>query len=104
MTVLEYSFRMLQYDTHRQSLVLCFQQIREAAQALLLAELQRIGPEGRKQVVDSWAPYLPTYVDPAVSLIGDNQPAKLATTTTLPPELYDDAKDEDEDVMLGGSE
>ncbi|KAK2177630.1 hypothetical protein NP493_589g03000 [Ridgeia piscesae] len=79
-------------------------EIREAAQALLLAELQRIGPEGRKQVVDSWAPYLPTYVDPAVSLIGDNQPAKLAPTTTLPPELYDDAKDEDEDVMLGGSE
>lgn len=75
-------------------------EIREAAQALLLAELQRIGPEGRKQVVDSWA----SYVDPAVSLIGDNQPPKLAPTTTLPPELYDDSKDEDEDVMLGGSE
>ena len=30
-------------------------QIREAAQALLQAELRRIGPEGRKQLVQEWA-------------------------------------------------
>lgn len=35
-------------------------QVREAAQAILLAELRRIGFEGRKQVVDTWAPQLPT--------------------------------------------
>ena len=34
-------------------------QVREAAQAILLAELRRIGFEGRKQVVDTWAPQLP---------------------------------------------
>ena len=34
-------------------------QVREAAQAILLAELRRIGLEGRKQVVDTWAPQLP---------------------------------------------
>lgn len=40
----------------------CFQ-VREAAQALLLAELRRIGVSGRKDTIDLWAPYLPQYVD-----------------------------------------
>ncbi|XP_057372178.1 WD repeat-containing protein 7-like isoform X1 [Daphnia carinata] len=39
-------------------------EIREAAQALLLAELERIGVDGRKAVVDHWATFLPTYADP----------------------------------------
>ncbi len=38
-------------------------EVREAAQALLLAELRRIGSKGRKQIVDDWAPYLPNYSD-----------------------------------------
>ena len=33
--------------------------VREAAQALLSAELSRIGPEGRRKMVETWAPYLP---------------------------------------------
>lgn len=41
---------------------LCFQ-VREAAQALLLAELRRIGVSGRKDTIDMWASYLPQYVD-----------------------------------------
>lgn len=36
-------------------------EVREAAQALLLAELRRIGPKGRKAVVDEWGVYLPNY-------------------------------------------
>lgn len=36
-------------------------QVREAAQALLLAELGRLGPKGRKKLVDDWAQYLPQY-------------------------------------------
>ncbi|XP_061198196.1 WD repeat-containing protein 7-like isoform X2 [Saccostrea echinata] len=44
-------------------------EIREAAQALLLAELRRIGPEGRKEILDQWSPFLPTYVDPQLSLM-----------------------------------
>lgn len=36
-------------------------EVREAAQALLLAELGRLGPKGRKALVDSWAQYLPLY-------------------------------------------
>lgn len=31
---------------------------------MLLAELERIGVEGRKKMVDEWAPFLPTYADP----------------------------------------
>ncbi|XP_067003219.2 WD repeat-containing protein 7 isoform X2 [Anabrus simplex] len=36
-------------------------EVREAAQALLLAELGRLGPKGRKALVDSWANFLPSY-------------------------------------------
>uniref|UniRef100_A0A8C5C818 WD repeat domain 7 n=1 Tax=Gadus morhua TaxID=8049 RepID=A0A8C5C818_GADMO len=50
-------------------------EVREAAQALLLAELRRIGQSGRKDTIDLWAPYLPQYVD-SVSSPG---------TTTEPP-------------------
>ncbi|KAG8181336.1 hypothetical protein JTE90_017504 [Oedothorax gibbosus] len=39
-------------------------EVREAAQALLLAELRRISPKGRKQLVEEWAPYLPNYGEP----------------------------------------
>ena len=41
-------------------------EIREAAQALLLAELQRLGSRGRKQLVDEWSHFLPQF-DPLVS-------------------------------------
>nr|XP_018905616.1 PREDICTED: WD repeat-containing protein 7 isoform X1 [Bemisia tabaci] len=36
-------------------------EVRDAAQALLLAELTRLGSKGRKTLVDYWAQYLPTY-------------------------------------------
>ncbi|XP_067839921.1 WD repeat-containing protein 7 isoform X2 [Heptranchias perlo] len=42
-------------------------EVREAAQALLLAELRRIEKEGRKETIDMWAPYLPQYVDNVMS-------------------------------------
>ncbi|KAM4809540.1 WD repeat-containing protein 7 isoform 2-T2 [Rhinophrynus dorsalis] len=42
-------------------------EVREAAQALLLAELRRIGQGGRKETIDFWAPYLPQYVDTIMS-------------------------------------
>ncbi|XP_065568278.1 WD repeat-containing protein 7-like isoform X2 [Artemia franciscana] len=38
-------------------------EIREAAQALLLAELTRLGARGRKELLDVWAPFLPIYSD-----------------------------------------
>ncbi|XP_072937489.1 WD repeat-containing protein 7 isoform X3 [Epargyreus clarus] len=36
-------------------------EVRDASQALLLAELGRLGPKGRKALVDNWAQYLPLY-------------------------------------------
>ncbi|KAG8131228.1 putative WD repeat-containing protein [Naja naja] len=42
-------------------------EVREAAQALLLAELRRIEQAGRKEAIDTWAPYLPQYMDSVIS-------------------------------------
>lgn len=36
-------------------------EVREAAQALLLAELRSIGSEGRRKVIESWSLFLPNY-------------------------------------------
>uniref|UniRef100_A0A1B0FNG5 WD repeat-containing protein 7 n=1 Tax=Glossina morsitans morsitans TaxID=37546 RepID=A0A1B0FNG5_GLOMM len=36
-------------------------EIRDAAQQILLGELRRMGKRGRKQLVESWAQYLPLY-------------------------------------------
>ena len=36
-------------------------EVREASQALLLAELERIGSEGRRKVVADWSPFLPNF-------------------------------------------
>ncbi|XP_072309175.1 WD repeat-containing protein 7 isoform X2 [Eucyclogobius newberryi] len=58
-------------------------EVREAAQALLLAELRRIGVSGRKDTIDLWAPYLPQYVD-TVSSPGAN--TEQPTSAPPPPE------------------
>uniref|UniRef100_A0AAQ4PV52 WD repeat domain 7 n=1 Tax=Gasterosteus aculeatus aculeatus TaxID=481459 RepID=A0AAQ4PV52_GASAC len=58
-------------------------EVREAAQALLLAELRRIGQSGRKDTIDLWAPYLPQYVDTVSSPGSASEPAPPAPP---PPE------------------
>lgn len=70
-------------------------QIREAAQALLLAELRCVGSDGRKHVVDDWSPFLPSYVDPSVSLLSDGQSAANKLEVV--------GSEETDDQMLGGS-
>ena len=47
-------------------------QIREAAQALPLAELRRIGTHGRKVLIDEWSPLLPMHVDKSVSIMNED--------------------------------
>ncbi|XP_043403484.1 WD repeat-containing protein 7 isoform X3 [Chelonia mydas] len=54
-------------------------EVREAAQALLLAELRRIEQAGRKETIDAWAPYLPQYIDSIIS------PLANAFSTVFPP-------------------
>ena len=67
--------------------------MRDAAQALLLAELRRIGADGRKKVVDDWAPFLPSYVDPSLSILSENAhaPGPTADHGTVGMEDNDDA-------------
>ena len=60
-------------------------EIREAAQALLLAELKRIGPKGRKQLVEEWAVYLPK--DRASTQSVTHQQYQNYMQTQLPPNL-----------------
>ncbi|KAH9504952.1 WD repeat-containing protein 7, partial [Bulinus truncatus] len=68
-------------------------EIREAAQALLLAELRRINPEGRKKLLDIWAPYLPHYIDPELSL--------LSNPKDINHKDIEEEEEEDEEGILG---
>ncbi|WKY03000.1 hypothetical protein Q1695_016360 [Nippostrongylus brasiliensis] len=57
-------------------------EIREAAQALLIRELSRLGTSGRRRLIESWTPFLPPLLDPALSIFG----ARLQSSIpTLPP-------------------
>lgn len=38
-------------------------EVREAAQALMLAKLRQIGPEGRRSIVREWSRHMPDYVE-----------------------------------------
>ncbi|BFZ12796.1 hypothetical protein BsWGS_15834 [Bradybaena similaris] len=67
-------------------------EIREAAQALLLAELRRIKNDGRKKLLDKWAPFLPSYVDPELSLLSNAGAHK---------EGDEDEDDEEEGILAG---
>ncbi|XP_013407449.1 WD repeat-containing protein 7-like isoform X2 [Lingula anatina] len=69
-------------------------QIREAAQALLLAELRRLGPEGRRKVVQEWAPYLPNYIDPSLG----PQEVHGAVSSGKTEELPEEEEEEQEDI------
>ncbi|KAL6725465.1 hypothetical protein Aduo_007515 [Ancylostoma duodenale] len=57
-------------------------EIREAAQALLIRELSRLGSSGRRRLIESWTPFLPPLLDPALSIFG----ARLQSSVpALPP-------------------
>ncbi|VDK17340.1 unnamed protein product [Anisakis simplex] len=45
-------------------------EVRLAAQALLTRELARLGAKGRRRLVDSWSAFLPTLLDPSLSIFG----------------------------------
>ncbi|XP_069369781.1 WD repeat-containing protein 7 isoform X2 [Paralichthys olivaceus] len=77
-------------------------EVREAAQALLLAELRRIGQSGRKDTIDLWAPYLPQYVDTVSSPGSTTEPSSPAPpppdvqpVETKAPEEEMDVTDDD---------
>ncbi|XP_051498402.1 WD repeat-containing protein 7 isoform X1 [Apus apus] len=77
-------------------------EVREAAQALLLAELRRIEQAGRKETIDAWAPYLPQYMDSVISpgvtteaiQTGSASPDSLGTEAKVQEEEHDLADDD----------
>ncbi|XP_028336615.1 WD repeat-containing protein 7 isoform X6 [Physeter macrocephalus] len=73
-------------------------EVREAAQALLLAELRRIEQAGRKEAIDTWAPYLPQYMDHVISP-GVSAEA-MQTVTTAPDASGPEAKVQEEEHDL----
>uniref|UniRef100_A0A8I5MZL1 WD repeat-containing protein 7 n=1 Tax=Papio anubis TaxID=9555 RepID=A0A8I5MZL1_PAPAN len=73
-------------------------EVREAAQALLLAELRRIEQAGRKEAIDAWAPYLPQYIDHVISP-GVTSEA-MQTITTAPDASGSEAKVQEEEHDL----
>uniref|UniRef100_A0A7N8XCJ0 WD repeat domain 7 n=1 Tax=Mastacembelus armatus TaxID=205130 RepID=A0A7N8XCJ0_9TELE len=72
-------------------------EVREAAQALLLAELRRIGQSGRKETIDMWAPYLPQYVD-TVSSPGTTEPTPPAAPLPEVQPIETKAPEEEMDI------
>ncbi|XP_044287185.1 WD repeat-containing protein 7 isoform X1 [Varanus komodoensis] len=73
-------------------------EVREAAQALLLAELRRIEQAGRKETIDMWAPYLPQYMDSVISP-GVTTEA-IQTATASPEQLGSETKIQEEEHDL----
>ncbi|KAL3108643.1 hypothetical protein niasHT_015565 [Heterodera trifolii] len=45
-------------------------EIRDAAQALLIRELTRMGGDGRRRLIERWSNFLPTVLDPSISIFG----------------------------------
>ncbi|KAL2738736.1 WD repeat-containing protein 7 isoform X1 [Vespula squamosa] len=73
-------------------------EIREAAQALLLAELGRMGPKGRKALVDSWSQYLPMYStqEPIAPQIQNQTPPTSGSPIPMNETQGDDEDEEEE--------
>lgn len=80
-------------------------EVREAAQALLLAELGRLGPKGRKALVDDWSQYLPLYTQtetihqqsatsPNQNYVNSNSNQQLSMLTEQPEEEYEEEEEE----------
>jgi len=71
----------------------------------LLAELRRIGVEGRQKVIGGWSSYLPSNVDATFSLLSEPVPppqaAAAAPPSTAPAQMLDDDED-DENLLSGG--
>ncbi|XP_003744606.1 WD repeat-containing protein 7 [Galendromus occidentalis] len=74
-------------------------EVREAAQALLLAELRSIGPEGRRKVIDSWSLFLPNYSEHQLPPLPGQpgHPGGAPTGATHNPAHEDGEESEDDD-------
>ncbi|KAF1761406.1 hypothetical protein GCK72_009662 [Caenorhabditis remanei] len=60
-------------------------EIREAAQALLIRELTRLGTEGRRRLIESWTPFLPPLLDDSLSIFGSKLQSSVPTVQPSAP-------------------
>ncbi|XP_056369770.1 WD repeat-containing protein 7 isoform X2 [Oenanthe melanoleuca] len=74
-------------------------EVREAAQALLLAELRRIEQAGRKETIDTWAPYLPQYMDSLISPGVTTETLQAATASPEPSGAEAKVQEEEHDLV-----
>uniref|UniRef100_A0A183UV28 WD_REPEATS_REGION domain-containing protein n=1 Tax=Toxocara canis TaxID=6265 RepID=A0A183UV28_TOXCA len=58
-------------------------EVRLASQALLTRELARLGISGRRRLVESWSTFLPTLLDPTLSIFG-SRTLVASMNTALP--------------------
>ncbi|XP_046416205.1 WD repeat-containing protein 7 isoform X10 [Neodiprion pinetum] len=72
-------------------------EVREAAQALLLAELGRMGPKGRKALVDNWSQYLPQYStqEPIAPQSQNHSPPPGSPVPTIEQQQEEEEEDEE---------
>lgn len=73
-------------------------EVREAAQALLLAELGRMGPKGRKSLVDNWSQYLPMYSTQEPIALQPQNHSPPPGSPVPPIEINQDDDDEEEEL------
>lgn len=60
-------------------------EVREAAQALLLAKLRQIEPEGRRQIVKEWAKFMPDYIQQQhIDLVPNTRTEESSSTSSHP--------------------
>ncbi|XP_022084868.1 WD repeat-containing protein 7-like isoform X1 [Acanthaster planci] len=76
-------------------------EVRAAAQALLLAELRRIGADGREEVIHTWAHHLPNYVDSSLSLLGSQSQA--SSMSSLSETGSSESEEHEEEILSGDS-
>ncbi|PAV78673.1 hypothetical protein WR25_21206 isoform A [Diploscapter pachys] len=60
-------------------------EIREAAQALLVRELARLGGDGRRRLIESWAPFLPPLLDESLSIFGARMQSSVPSAPPSAP-------------------
>lgn len=80
-------------------------EVREAAQALLLAELGRLGPKGRKTLVDYWSQYLPMYstqepIAPQPQNQSPSSASPVPNAETAQPEEEDEEEEMAEEICI----
>ena len=74
----------------------------------MLAELRRIGVEGRQKIISEWSPFLPSNVDASFSLLSEPVPPAQSTAAAPASALAagtqgsDDDDDDNDNLLSGG--